>query len=838
MVAKKVYKTFPTLAELQALPQIALVDQVTPAQTLGAGTGTVLVIGETEKGEFTPTQIFSDSDLVSRYGGFGWPTSDGKYSGVVARKSGGSELWNGNLHIWRTGLSFAALVIGRVDNSAGVVQLRRLAAKKGGLGPFDLAANDTVTWRRNDAVNVVATFLANKAAINATGGTFPTLFVGGETLLLKVDGNVLPPIVFTDQEQSEAECIDRINLVAALTIAFDNGGEISLRSVIEGSSGTIEILGGTAAATLGFVTVPVVDVWTWVAVNAQVGDYTARIAMYVDGVLTNFDAEFTSADAVEANLRNGLLAAFQALDPAPPGITFSTQGVAGFKATGDANVVFTGSVFDEVSPADVSITHTTTGLVTFDAGDGNVANIDDVQVAEAAAIFDALAGIGSYVDSKGYLWVTENATPGSGKLQAFAGVYASLGFDNVKAEANAGAEVTIPAGVRVKDGTTGTVWITLQDVVTTKLGGPFDAKVRPFDDNDTALGSAPSGVTTIVDVNLPDAFAVTNSAAIARLSVGALDIRYKEAMDRSLGKNGAAAGANIIVSARSSANIGAFLRDNATAATAAGLACRKAIYGPPIGTTRTTAKGDVGVGVGKVGRDDRLTYCFPGHKALIPEILEVGVTGGEGFNDLGIVQRHSDGIMAMIRSKIPPERSAGEAQKYTNVGALNMIVGLEDAYDPEAGGVDLVDADYIDFQAKGIAALRYSKPNGWEIESDVSSVDPSSDGGRRDNNRRYFADFMIDTAYAVAAPYKDRLNTPRERQSLEDQLNGFLDTLQAPGQPEQSRIESYLVQYDSSPDQTAAGIPIFKVRARMYGLMKAIVLLIETGPNVQISQTE
>ena len=66
MVAKKVYQTFPTLAELASLPQIALVDQVTPAQTLGAGTGTVLIVGETERGEFTPTQIFSDSDYVLR----------------------------------------------------------------------------------------------------------------------------------------------------------------------------------------------------------------------------------------------------------------------------------------------------------------------------------------------------------------------------------------------------------------------------------------------------------------------------------------------------------------------------------------------------------------------------------------------------------------------------------------------------------------------------------------------------------------------------------------------------------------------------------------------------
>lgn len=838
MVAKKVYSTFPTLAQLAALPQIALVDQVTPAATLGAGTGTVLVIGEAERGEFTPVQIFSDGDYTSRFGGFGFTTSEGKYSGIVALKSGGSEPFNGNLHVWKTALSFAALVVCRVDNSGGSVQFRRLAAKKGGLGSFDLAPSDSVTWRRNDAVNVVGTFLANKAVINGVAGTFPTLFTGGETLLLKVDGNVLPPIVFTDQEQTAAQCITRINLVAALTIAYNNAGQISLRSVIEGTAGTMEILGGTAVATLGFVSVAVADVWDWVAVNAQVGDYTLRIAMYVDGVLTNFDATYTSADAVEANLRNGLLAAFAALDPAPPGITIVSAGAAGIKATGDANVIFTGSVFDEVTAADVSITHTTTGKVTYDQGDGNVANIDEVSVEEAAAVFEALAGIGSYVDSEGYLWVTENATPGTGKLQAVAGVYETLGFDGDMASAAAGAEVTIPAGTRVKDSTAGTVWVTLQDVLTDKTGGPFDAKVRPWVDDDSALGSATSAVDTIVDVNLPDAFAVTNSAAIARLSPGALDVRYREALLRTLGKNGPAANANIVVSARTSANIGVFLKQNAIDATAAGLTCRKTIYSPPIGTSREVAKADSGVGVGKVGRNDRLTYAFPGWKGLIPEILEVGANGGDYFSDTGVVERHASGIMAMIRSKIPPERSAGEAHKYTAVGDLSMILALEDDYDPNVGGVDLVDNDYIDFQAKGIAALRYSKPNGWEVESDVSSVDPTSDKARADNNRRYFADFLIDTAYEVAAPYKDRLNTPRERQSLEDQLNGFLDTLQAPNQPELSRLEAYLVRYTSTPEQTAAGIPIFALDAKMYGLMKAIVLLINAGPNVKITQEQ
>jgi hypothetical protein len=56
------------------------------------------------------------------------------------------------------------------------------------------------------------------------------------------------------------------------------------------------------------------------------GDYTLRITRYVDGVLTTYDAEYTSADAVEANLRNGLLAAFNTLDPAVPGITIASDG--------------------------------------------------------------------------------------------------------------------------------------------------------------------------------------------------------------------------------------------------------------------------------------------------------------------------------------------------------------------------------------------------------------------------------------------------------------------------------------------------------------------------------
>lgn len=169
---KIVYATMPTDAELDEIGQVALVDEVPPATPLGTGLLSVLVVGETEKGVFTPQRITGVTDYGNKYGALGWTTTEGKSRGAVARRSGGQKVWNGNLYQWRNKKRFGGLVVCRVDNSAGTVQLRRLAAIKGGKGPFSAANGATLTFQRNGVTNVIATFTGVKARIAGISGTF------------------------------------------------------------------------------------------------------------------------------------------------------------------------------------------------------------------------------------------------------------------------------------------------------------------------------------------------------------------------------------------------------------------------------------------------------------------------------------------------------------------------------------------------------------------------------------------------------------------------------------------------------------------------------------------
>jgi hypothetical protein len=93
------------------------------------------------------------------------------------------------------------------------------------------------------------------AIINAVGGTYPTAFVGGETLDIEIDGAPLA-IVFAVADQTLVQVLARINYFAALAslppVAFDNAGQIRLKSPTTGLGSTVEVVaGGTALATLG-----------------------------------------------------------------------------------------------------------------------------------------------------------------------------------------------------------------------------------------------------------------------------------------------------------------------------------------------------------------------------------------------------------------------------------------------------------------------------------------------------------------------------------------------------------------------------------------------------------
>lgn len=120
---------------------------------------------------------------------------------------------------------------------------------------------------------------ATAAQILAALGTYPTVFVGGETLVFKIDG-VTITVTFDAADQTLVQVLARINFYAALLsiapVAFASGGQLLLRSPTTGASSTVEVVSGTALATLGL------SVSTAQGVNAQPGTSNLAISRPAD----------------------------------------------------------------------------------------------------------------------------------------------------------------------------------------------------------------------------------------------------------------------------------------------------------------------------------------------------------------------------------------------------------------------------------------------------------------------------------------------------------------------------------------------------------------------------
>lgn len=824
----------PTLDFITAIEGTVVVDLTPPGTIVGAGTGVVLLVGEFENGPLdAPTEILGDQDLLTRYGGLGFVTENHAHDGAVARKSGGDELWNGNGFIWLSRKRFrTGLILCRVDNSAGSVAFSRLACLTGGDGPFSVANSDTITFQRDGTTNVVATFTGSKATIVGQSGTFTGL--NGLTLELKIDQDATRVVTFQTADNTLSLVIDRINNTLAQTVAFDTGGELDVRSIIEGASARVEVVGGTAVTTLGHVLTPTQQVST-ATVNSQTdGTYTLRITKDVNGVSTNFDATHSSSSETTTALRDSLLTELGNLGLTD--ISFASGGGDTIVATGDGNVVFSFTVEAEPTPSDVTIAATTPPRITVDTGLGNVGNLANFSVDEAVTVITALTGITAERDADGFLRVCNSGTPASGTLQATTGnALTPLGF-NAATIANAGSaeDVTIPAGTRIRDTTTQDVWVTMEDIDTGTGGGAFTAKVRPFEDTDSAVPSAIGAVTEILDA-LPDGFSCTNAAAITRLSASQLDARYQQALDATIDAQGVAAKANIVASARTSSAIMAALRKNARDATAEGHAARKAVTRPPLGTSVATQITSTGVGVG-TERLDRYVYCGVGFKTLIPEIQEIGaVVGGTGFTDDGIINVGSDSFYCSVRSILAPEENAGQDLTSTDVQALN-VVALEDTFDPVEGGTKLGITEYKTFLANGIVAPRFDRQSGFVFQSDVTTVDPAINVAQVDANRRYFADFIIDSLHDIGNKHSKKIVRLSQERAVTADLRSFFKGLRAEDQPETSRIQDWSVRDVSSEAQRGLGVRVFDVKVKMLFTDKFIVFQTTVGPTVTVDQ--
>jgi hypothetical protein len=94
-----------------------------------------------------------------------------------------------------------------------------------------------------------------QAQITGVGGTYPTGFLGGETVLLQID-NQVQTVTFQSSDQSLIQVVARINSVFGpifgIPIAIAQvSGQLQIISKRRGRGAIITVLGGTALAILG-----------------------------------------------------------------------------------------------------------------------------------------------------------------------------------------------------------------------------------------------------------------------------------------------------------------------------------------------------------------------------------------------------------------------------------------------------------------------------------------------------------------------------------------------------------------------------------------------------------
>lgn len=828
MPIRRVFSTDPGQAELLSVGGLAIIDRAPPATPLGAGSGTALLVGEFERGPIgVATEILTASYFTATFGGLGWPISGNAHAGPVAQQSGGSEPWNGNGFIAAANKTFNRLVVMRVDNSAGTVELERLACLTGGAGPFAADNGDQIVFELDGgASTTTVTLAATAASILATGASYPIASPGGKYLIASWDDQDPMTVTLADTDVALADVVARINQRFASTIASTSGGQLKVSSVRLGSRARFQIHGGTLQTDVGLPTAVVPDLWT-LTVNADAAaSTTLRVTKFVDGVSTDFDTPALAGPVGSVtDKRDALLGQLQAL--AIAGHVFASVAADKITATGDSNellAAFTATL----GGADLTIANTTPGVALEVYGTGNVGDSQSFTTLEASNLIDATANLSSGLDADGNLRACNELTPGTGKLQAISGALVDvLGFDtSVLADAADAADVLIPAGTRFQDATSvATIWVALESTQTGTGGGPFAMKVRPFYDTDTAVASGVGDVTSILDV-LPDGFAASNPSSITRLSAAQLDSRYISAIQATLVDTPPASEANFIVSARTSQAIRAELPLNAAAATAAGYAGRRSIVRPRLGSSLLTAfaaNGEL--------RDERKQFAFPGCSTAINEIREVGAAGGIGFTDDGVIDVGADTFLAAYRTMIVPEASAAQSPNTTNYGPLNVL-GLESTYDPNTPGFTRLDVNsYKAFKRNGIVALRIDRTQGPGWNDDVTS---SLEVGRTAANRRCLADLINDSMLEIVAPYRSRIITPDLKRAIDAAMRGFLNGLLSRSQVSASRISGFDIR-----DVTDPAVPEllrFAVAVTMYATADAIVIETTVGPTVATSQ--
>lgn len=245
---------------LLEIESVNILDLEPEAPITSTGYGTVMLVGEFEKGPFNePTEVFGAGDIASTFGGFGFTYAGVVANNVCARKRYADsavypEYWNGNGMVALNGKRFSRLILVRVDTSLGTVSFSRCASLLGNVQTtFSVTPGQTVVFDIGGG-NVTATILGTKATY--AGGVFPggggnSGFTGGEWVDVSYDQGTTTRVYFLSTDQTPAQVAARINLAVGFTFATVNAAPgVTITGRRFGTGGQVKVIAGNVAGTL------------------------------------------------------------------------------------------------------------------------------------------------------------------------------------------------------------------------------------------------------------------------------------------------------------------------------------------------------------------------------------------------------------------------------------------------------------------------------------------------------------------------------------------------------------------------------------------------------------
>lgn len=235
----------PSIEVIRQIEGVVIIDLAPPDPATGAGSGSILLVGEFEDGLFSTdretkgaVEVYGSEDFRQKFGAFGFTYGTAKAQNPCARRHL-QELWNGNGFLKAFKLRAQRLMIGRVDTSVGSVSFDPLASIDGGVGPFVIPEGSVLNFTTNVGSAALAAISGIAATALGVGAAFGTI-ASGDTVGLIIDGGPQTNVTFGAADVTVTAVVSRINSAMGFTCAADAAGQLRLSGLTPGTSGSVQ----------------------------------------------------------------------------------------------------------------------------------------------------------------------------------------------------------------------------------------------------------------------------------------------------------------------------------------------------------------------------------------------------------------------------------------------------------------------------------------------------------------------------------------------------------------------------------------------------------------------